>query len=106
MTSNHSPLSKDVDIISSYNSCNESSDTTNLILKDRRLSGFILQEDATANEGPTGAPLLETSTIVEAAGRGPAAWDVASHCQRDDRKVTLTLTKRGGMIFLFFIKIV
>ena len=97
MTSNQNPLSKNVDNDSCYNSCNESSDTTDLIVKDRRLSGFRRQEDTTAIEGAMGAPLLETSTMVEAAGNEPAAWDAASHGQRDDRKVRLTLLKRGGI---------
>ena len=99
MTSNRNPLSKNVDNDSCYNSCNESSDTTDLIVKDRRLSGFRRQEDTTAMEGATGTPLLESSTMVEAAGNGPAAWDAASYDLRDDRKVRLTLPKRRGMIF-------
>ena len=99
MSSNQTPQSSNLENDSSGNSHNNSSDTTDLIVQDRRRSGFRRRGDTTTIEGPTGAPLLETSTIVEAAGRGPAAWDVASHCQRDDRKVTLTMTKRGGMIF-------
>ena len=90
MSSNHNPLSKNMDNDSSYNSCNNSLDTTNLVVKERRRSGFRHQGDTKAIKGPTD---LASLTMVGAAESGPAAWGASSHDQGDDRKVRITLSK-------------
>ena len=87
MSSNENSQSSNSENGLSANSHNNSSDTSDLIVQDRRRSGFRRRGDTTTIEGPTGAPPLGASTMVGAAGGGPAAWAAAAFGRGDDRKV-------------------
>merc|ERR1719150_298150 len=75
-----------IDNESSINNHNGSSVSLDLIVHDRRRSGFRRRGDTTTIEGPTGAPPLGSSSMVGAAGGGPAAWAAAAFGRGEDRK--------------------
>ena len=78
-----------IDNESSINNHNGSSVSRDLIVHDRRRSGFRRRGDTTTIEGPTGAPPLGSSSMVGAAGGGPAAWAAAAFGRGEDRKVLM-----------------